>query len=41
MPSRKGKAFAMRRKSVELAELAIAGGADTIQFRQKDGATRR
>jgi thiamine-phosphate pyrophosphorylase len=24
----------------ELAELAIAGGADTIQFRQKDGATR-
>jgi thiamine-phosphate diphosphorylase len=25
---------------VELAELAIAGGADTIQFRQKDGATR-
>jgi len=26
---------------VELAELAIAGGADTIQFRQKDGATRQ
>jgi thiamine-phosphate pyrophosphorylase len=25
---------------VELAELAIAGGADTIQFRQKGGATR-
>jgi thiamine-phosphate pyrophosphorylase len=25
---------------LELAELAIAGGADTIQFRQKDGATR-
>ena len=25
---------------VELAELAIAGGADTIQFRQKDGPTR-
>lgn len=25
---------------VELAELAIAGGADTIQFRRKDGATR-
>ncbi len=25
---------------MELAELAIAGGADTIQFRQKDGATR-
>jgi thiamine-phosphate pyrophosphorylase len=25
---------------VELAELAIAGGADTIQFRQKEGATR-
>jgi thiamine-phosphate pyrophosphorylase len=25
---------------VELAELAIAGGADTIQFRQKSGATR-
>ena len=25
---------------IELAELAIAGGADTIQFRQKDGATR-
>ncbi len=24
----------------ELAELAIAGGADTIQFRQKSGATR-
>jgi thiamine-phosphate pyrophosphorylase len=24
----------------ELAELAIAGGADTIQFRQKQGATR-
>ena len=24
----------------ELAELAIAGGADTIQFRQKEGATR-
>ena len=26
---------------VELAELAIAGGADTIQFRQKDGSTRQ
>jgi thiamine-phosphate pyrophosphorylase len=25
---------------VKLAELAIAGGADTIQFRQKDGPTR-
>ncbi len=25
---------------VELAELAISGGADVIQFRQKDGATR-
>jgi thiamine-phosphate pyrophosphorylase len=25
---------------VELAELAIAGGADTIQFRQKEGTTR-
>jgi thiamine-phosphate pyrophosphorylase len=25
---------------VELTELAIAGGADTIQFRQKSGATR-
>jgi thiamine-phosphate pyrophosphorylase len=25
---------------VELTELAIAGGADTIQFRQKGGATR-
>ncbi len=25
---------------VELAKLAIGGGADTIQFRQKDGATR-
>ena len=25
---------------IELAELAIAGGADTIQFRQKTGATR-
>jgi thiamine-phosphate pyrophosphorylase len=25
---------------LELAELAIAGGADTIQFRQKDGTTR-
>jgi thiamine-phosphate pyrophosphorylase len=25
---------------VELAALAIAGGADTIQFRQKEGATR-
>jgi thiamine-phosphate pyrophosphorylase len=25
---------------LELAELAIAGGADTIQFRQKDGSTR-
>ena len=25
---------------VELAQLAIAGGADTIQFRQKTGATR-
>ena len=25
---------------VELAKLAIAGGADTIQFRQKEGATR-
>ncbi|MGA2959516.1 MAG: thiamine phosphate synthase [Thermodesulfobacteriota bacterium] len=26
---------------LELAELAIAGGADTIQFRQKEGATRQ
>ena len=26
---------------VELAELAIAGGADTIQFRQKEGSTRQ
>ena len=26
--------------NVELAKLAIGGGADTIQFRQKDGATR-
>jgi thiamine-phosphate pyrophosphorylase len=26
---------------VELAKLAIAGGADTIQFRQKEGATRQ
>jgi thiamine-phosphate pyrophosphorylase len=26
---------------VELAGLAIAGGADTIQFRQKEGATRQ
>jgi thiamine-phosphate pyrophosphorylase len=25
---------------LELAELAIAGGADTIQFRQKEGSTR-
>ena len=25
---------------VELAQLAIVGGADTIQFRQKDGSTR-
>ena len=25
----------------ELAELAIAGGADTLQFRQKDGTTRQ
>ncbi|MFC2163948.1 thiamine phosphate synthase [Acidobacteriota bacterium] len=25
---------------VELTEMAIAGGADTIQFRQKDGSTR-
>jgi thiamine-phosphate pyrophosphorylase len=25
---------------VDLAELAIAGGADTIQFRQKEGSTR-
>lgn len=25
---------------VELTEMSIAGGADTIQFRQKDGATR-
>ena len=25
---------------VELAEMAIEGGADTIQFRQKDGSTR-
>ena len=24
----------------ELAELAIAGGADTVQFRQKQGTTR-
>jgi len=29
-----------RLSHVELAELAIAGGADTIQLRQKDGATR-
>jgi thiamine-phosphate pyrophosphorylase len=29
-----------RLSHVELAELAIAGGADTIQFRQKSGATR-
>ena len=29
-----------RLSHVELAELAIAGGADTIQFRQKGGATR-
>jgi thiamine-phosphate pyrophosphorylase len=26
---------------VELAKMAIAGGADTIQFRQKSGATRK
>ena len=26
---------------LELAELAVAGGADAIQFRQKEGATRR
>jgi thiamine-phosphate pyrophosphorylase len=26
---------------VELAELAISGGADTIQFRQKEGSTRQ
>jgi thiamine-phosphate pyrophosphorylase len=26
---------------LELAELAIAGGADTIQFREKDGETRQ
>jgi thiamine-phosphate pyrophosphorylase len=26
---------------LELAELAIAGGADTIQFRQKEGSTRQ
>ncbi len=26
---------------LELTELAIAGGADTIQFRQKEGATRQ
>jgi thiamine-phosphate pyrophosphorylase len=25
---------------VELTEMAVAGGADTIQFRQKDGSTR-
>jgi thiamine-phosphate pyrophosphorylase len=29
-----------RLSHVELTELAIAGGADTIQFRQKGGATR-
>jgi thiamine-phosphate pyrophosphorylase len=29
-----------RLSHVELALLAIAGGADTIQFRQKDGATK-
>ena len=29
-----------RLSHVELAELAVAGGADTIQFRQKGGATR-
>ena len=30
-----------RLSHLELAELAIAGGADTIQFRQKGGATRQ
>ena len=30
-----------RLSHVELAELAIAGGADTIQFRQKGGSTRQ
>ena len=25
----------------QLAEMAIAGGADTIQFRQKNGSTRQ
>ena len=30
-----------RYSHVELAELAIAGGADTIQFRQKDGTTKQ
>jgi thiamine-phosphate pyrophosphorylase len=29
-----------RYSHLELAELAIAGGADTIQFRQKEGSTR-
>ncbi len=31
----------IRFSHVELAKLAIAGGADTIQFRQKEGATRQ
>lgn len=30
-----------RLSHVEITELAIAGGADTIQFRQKDGTTRQ
>ncbi len=32
--------FQNRHSHLELAELAIAGGADTIQFRQKGGSTR-
>ncbi len=33
-------ALQSRRSHVELAELAIAGGADTIQLREKGGSTR-
>ena len=33
--------FQTRYSHVELAELAIAGGADTIQFRQKGGTTKQ
>lgn len=32
--------FQDRFSHVELAQMAVAGGADTVQFRQKEGATR-